>query len=349
VKAARRVATAAGLTAIGAAAWEVQRRRDRRAVESDPEWAELLRQPTGATTRQVRAFDGTLLHVEIYGDASAPAIVLAHGWTESIDLWHNQIRDLSRDFRIIAYDQRGHGRSDVPADPSSYTERSLADDLQAVIDACLTPNEPFAAAGHSMGGISVVAWAGTRTLEVARRLVGAALINTGVSELAGHMLVLGPWAGARVHKTAVASPLQRFDRGLPKGLTPLSYRVVRRITMGDRATPGQVAFVHRMIVDCPGPVRAGFGRMFPTMDLRDALAKLTAPTLVVAGERDRLLPPWHAQQIVDLLPNVVEYLEVPGAGHMTPIEAADEVTPRLAALARTPVAAEPRAPVAAPA
>ena len=68
-----------------------------------------------AKTMIVHAPDGTRLHTEVFGPSDGVPIVLAHGITCAVRVWHEQINDLSRDFRVIAYDHRGHGRSGVPA------------------------------------------------------------------------------------------------------------------------------------------------------------------------------------------------------------------------------------------
>ena len=86
--------------------------------------------PAPARELTVRSADGARLHVEVHGPEDAPAVVLAHGWTCSTAFWAAQIRDLAADHRVIAYDQRGHGRS--PASPVCSTD-ALADDLQAVL------------------------------------------------------------------------------------------------------------------------------------------------------------------------------------------------------------------------
>jgi pimeloyl-ACP methyl ester carboxylesterase len=328
---ARRLISSAAFATLGLTAWEIQRRRDLRAVKADPEWRELNR-PLDGRSSVVRATDGVRLHVETFGPDDAPAIVLAHGWTCNITFWHYQIRDLSRYFRVIAYDQRGHGQSDVPTGAESYTADTLAADLQSVLDACVPEGEKCVVAGHSMGGMTIVAWAGRHPDLVGSRLAGAALINTGMNELTARLLVLGPRAGARVHN-AVITPLVTASRGVSTRFEPVSYRVIRRLAAGRAASPGRVAFMHRMILSCPAPVRAGFGRLFRDLDLSDSVAALVVPTIVITSDEDRLLPPWHAEQLAGRLPHVVELIRLDGIGHMSPLEAPEAVTAHLRRLA----------------
>jgi pimeloyl-ACP methyl ester carboxylesterase len=328
---ARRLISTAAFATLGLTAWEIQRRRDLRAVKADPEWHELNRRLDGRSS-VVRATDGVRLHVETFGPDDAPAIVLVHGWTCDITFWHYQIRDLSRYFRVIAYDQRGHGQSDVPTSGESYTAGTLAADLQSVLDACVPNGEKCVVAGHSMGGMTIVAWAGRHPDAAGSRLAGAALVNTGMNELTARLLVLGPQAGARVHN-AVITPLVTASRGVSTRFEPISYRVIRRLVAGRAASPGRVAFMHRMILSCPAPVRAGFGRLFRDLDLSDSVAALVVPTIVITSDEDRLLPPWHSEQLADRLPDLVELVELSGIGHMSPLEAPEAVTAHLRRLA----------------
>jgi pimeloyl-ACP methyl ester carboxylesterase len=65
------------------------------------------------------------------------------------------------------------------------------------------------------------------------------------------------------------------------------------------------------------------------LDLYDGVKSLTAPTLVMVGERDKLMPPWHARKLEEELPEPTELVEVPRYGHMLPLEAHAEVTAAL--------------------
>ena len=85
----------------------------------------------------VRALDGTHLHAEVFGPEDGYPIVLAHGITCAIRVWAYQIADLASDYRVIAYDHRGHGRSGVPSRRANYGLNFLAADLDAVLEATL--------------------------------------------------------------------------------------------------------------------------------------------------------------------------------------------------------------------
>ena len=70
---------------------------------------------------------------------------------------------------------------------------------------------------------------------------------------------------------------------VPAFSTPFQQALIRYVAFGPHATAGQVAFYERMLIDCPPDVRAAVGVALSDMDLWHAVARLTVPTLVVAG------------------------------------------------------------------
>jgi pimeloyl-ACP methyl ester carboxylesterase len=318
---------AAGLAAIAGAgaAWEMRRRADRRSIARDPA-AERLRQPLEGRVREVRSADGTFLHVEEFGPAEGPALVLVHGWTCTLRFWTLQIQAFSPSVRVIAYDLRGHGAS-APAADGDYSVRAHASDLDAVLRA--TAAGPAVVAGHSLGGMTLVAWAGAHADEVGERLVAAALVNTGMGDLISEALVLrapGPLAAAR---QLAGRAILGASAPLPRRPTPISHRAVRYLALSPSASPAEVAFCEQIVLACPRTARAGTGGALSTLDLRDAIAHLHVPTVVIAGEHDRLTPPVHAHTLADALPDPHELIVLPGAGHMTPVTQPDAVNARL--------------------
>ncbi|TXS55581.1 alpha/beta fold hydrolase, partial [Streptomyces sp. t39] len=145
--------------------------------------------PVAARELAAVSADGSRIHVEVHGPEGAPTVVLAHGWTCSTHFWAAQIRDLARDHRVIAYDQRGHGRTPL-ADVG--TER-LADDLEAVLTAVLAPGEKAVVAGHSMGGMTMMAAASRPAFR--EHTAAALLCSTGSARLVDESLVLPMRAG----------------------------------------------------------------------------------------------------------------------------------------------------------
>lgn len=115
--------------------------------------------------------------------------------------------------------------------------------------------------------------------------------------------------------------------------------------MAPDADPRMVDFCARLIHTCPPLPRAHWGRVLARLDLRTEVRSLSCPTTVVAGGRDRLTPIAHAHRIADALPHCEDLVEIPRAGHMTPLEAPDTIAAVLADLAaRHLTAAEKKEP-----
>ena len=87
-------------------------------------------------TREVRGGGGLRLHVREWGKADGPAILFIHGWSQNHLCWAKQYQSaLADEFRLVAYDLRGHGMSEAPLEPEHYTNGKLwADDVAAIID-----------------------------------------------------------------------------------------------------------------------------------------------------------------------------------------------------------------------
>ncbi|MCX4973756.1 alpha/beta fold hydrolase [Streptomyces sp. NBC_00620] len=271
--------------------------------------------------------DGARLHVEVHGPEGLPAVVLAHGWTCSTAFWAAQIRDLAADHRVIAYDQRGHGRS--PASDACGTD-ALADDLEAVLAATLAPGEKAVLVGHSMGGMTLMAAsARPRFREHAAAVL---LCSTGSSRLVAESRVVPMRAGrlrTRITKSVLGSRA-------PLGpVTPLARRILKYATMGPGSSPGMVDACARIVHACPRRVRHAWSVVLDLLDLDDGVRELAVPTAVVVGTADRMTPAVHARALVAALPNCVGLTELTGLGHMTPVEAPELVTGRIRELTST--------------
>ncbi|MGV9560624.1 alpha/beta fold hydrolase [Streptomyces sp. NPDC003401] len=274
--------------------------------------------PAPARVLTARSADGTELHVEVHGPDSAPAVVLAHGWTCSTAFWAAQIRALSADHRVIAYDQRGHGRS--PASPVCSADM-LADDLEAVLGATLAPGEKAVVAGHSMGGMTVMA----ASARPAFRAHAAAVLlcSTGSSRLVAESTVV-PLRPGRLRTWLTGRVL---GSRAPLGpVTPLARRILRYATMGAGSAPHMVEACARIVHACPRRVRHAWSNVLDLLDLDHAVRELRVPTAVIVGSADRMTPPVHAHRLAEALPVCAGLTVLPGVGHMTPVEAPEAVT-----------------------
>ncbi|MGW1171763.1 alpha/beta fold hydrolase [Streptomyces sp. NPDC002550] len=283
--------------------------------------------PTASRELTVVSADGARLHVEVHGPESAPPVVLSHGWTCSTAFWAAQIRDLATDHRVIAYDQRGHGRS--PASPACTTH-TLADDLEAVLAQTLAPGEKALIVGHSMGGMTVMAAAARPRFR--EHAAAVLLCSTGSSRLVAEARVV-PLGAGRV-RTWITGRI--LGSRAPLGpVTPVAKSILKYATMGAGSAPHMVEACARIVHACPRAVRHAWARVLEALDLDHGVRELHAPTAIVHGASDRLTPPVHARALVAALPHCVGLTELTGVGHMTPIEAPDLVTGRIRELVTT--------------
>jgi pimeloyl-ACP methyl ester carboxylesterase len=268
----------------------------------------------------VRSADGTRVNVEEYGPGpgteGAPTVVLIHGWTCKTLFWAPLIHQLAGDHRVVVYDQRGHGRSDTPGRGGFGTD-ALADDLAAVLDAFLAEDERAVLVGHSMGGMTAMA-AGDRPA-IQARTAAVLLASTGSGRLLAEAAVLPP----RVRSARLRRAFHRFllVSTAPLGpSTPLTRAALKYGVLAAGTTPEQVAFTARIVHACGRRARAGWGRVLAELDLDAGLAALSAPTAVLVGTADKLTPPVHAHGMAARLSNFAGLTELPGLGHMTPVE-----------------------------
>ncbi len=283
----------------------------------------------------VRSVDGTKIHTEVFGPEDGYPIVLAHGITCAIRVWAHQIADLASDYRVIAYDHRGHGRSAVPQRRGNYSLDFLAADLDAVLDATLAPGERAVIAGHSMGGIAISSWSQRYSHRVRQCADAVALMNTTTGDLLRHVNFLPvprPLVGGRVRTAGLL--LKRFGSApLVPGSVQQSRRFVAALAVGRDADPAIADFVFDLFTETPAAGRGGWARVLvdslgPT---HISLRNLTVPTLVIGSRHDRLLPIGASRRIAADAPNLTSLVELPG-GHCGPLEHPDEVNQHLRAL-----------------
>ena len=280
----------------------------------------------------VRSKDGIRLHAEVFGPEDGYPIVLAHGITCALRVWAYQIADLSTDYRVIAFDHRGHGKSAVPPHRHRYSIDMLAADLDSVLEATLAPGERTVIAGHSMGGIAITSWADRFPDRVPQRADAVALINTTTGDLLRNVKFLPvppPLADARVR--AAGTLLRTFGAApLLRAVDRPSRRFVSTIAVGRDADPAIVDFIYELFTSTPSAARGGWARaLVDTLGPEHiGLKNLTAPTLVIGSTKDRLLPMVSSRHIARTAPNLASFVELPG-GHCAIVERPDDVNKHL--------------------
>jgi pimeloyl-ACP methyl ester carboxylesterase len=309
--------------------------------------AELAWSHTPTEALLVGTDDGVDLHVEIDAPQAAsrgrrhlagrtPTVVLVHGFALTMQSWVLQRRAMvEQGLRVVSYDQRGHGRSSLP-DLEACTVERLGRDLARVIEATC-PTGPVVLVGHSMGGMSVMSFAGAHPEIVRDRVLAVALVSTSPG---GHEVTefgLGPLAG-RIVGTMGPGVLTRLSRHagpigllrkMGKGVQDLA---VARWAFDSPVSPGLVDLVAEMIFATPFDVMAAFLPDIDALDLIPALGPLTGvETLVMNGAGDLITPPSHSVEITRHVPGA-EHVVVEDAGHILMLEHPDLVTEQLLAL-----------------
>jgi len=219
---ARATLIAAGAAAAGVtAAWIAAQRADRKAVEADPRRRELFAE-FGGRRGSVRAADGTSLWTRTFGPEDAPTIICVHGWTCAAEFWKLQVAALQGSRRIVTYDLRGHGQSEQPAG-GDYSIEAFAGDLDAVLEASVPEGERAMLVGHSLGAMTIVAWAGANPKRVESRVSSAVLLDAGASDLLrdAQVFVGDPDRVARLQRL-VGEGLMRASSPVPAGSGPIS-------------------------------------------------------------------------------------------------------------------------------
>ncbi|MGK2880911.1 MAG: alpha/beta fold hydrolase [Mycobacterium sp.] len=292
---------------------------------------------------EVRSSDGTRLHAEVFGPQDGYPIVLSHGITCALRVWHEQINDLSADYRVIAFDHRGHGRSAVPR-RGNYSLGHLAADLDAVLTAALADGERAVIAGHSMGGITIAAWADHYRDHVTKRADAVAMINTTVGDILTQVKFLPVPERHAARRVRVAGRVLKTFGGVPalRVAEKPSRRFVQQLAVGRDADPAVADLVYELFASTPRVGRGGCARMIvdamgPGQDID--VTGLTVPTLVIGSTRDRLLPITQSRRIAEAVPNLVELVELAG-GHCAILERPREVNARLRALVESAVAGQ---------
>jgi len=208
----------------------------------------------------------------IEGQAGAPVLVLGNPIGTNRDIWSHQLPILSRYFRILRYEPRGHGApgAQSPAPKGPYTIADLGRDVLAVADA--HGIQRFGYAGVSLGGMTGI-WLAANAPE---RITALAVCCAAL--------------------TAMPDPRAWHDRAAlvrAEGMAPLAAMVVPRwFTPAFMARePGAVQTVVDMLTATNPEGYAGCGEAIAALDLRPLLPSVQAPTLVLSGAADVAAPP----------------------------------------------------------
>jgi pimeloyl-ACP methyl ester carboxylesterase len=276
---------------------------------------------TGYVERTVTTTDGVRLAVRDYGSATAAehTVVLMHGLVLTQESWAAQVRQLQRRWgssvRIVTYDHRGHGRS-TGASMHTYRIERLAADLAEVLTALLVSG-PLTLAGHSMGGMTALAYLGRPAAERPVEPHGLVLVATAGGRLTERGLgrLLGTPATNMLFDLVQRMPRRASDQVIKGLMRPVGEAVINHSTQG-RADPNDVAAVTASAVRSISLATAvGFLPSLQRYDQYHTLASISAKTIVISGGTDMTTPAAHARDLAAAIPGAT-HLHSPDAGHM---------------------------------
>lgn len=307
----RRFPILASLAAVGAAALG-KRSIDRRIAQWDQNLDTCDGDPIGmpdGTLTSVTAADGAVLRGLDAGEG--PTVLLIHCWTGFTGFYGPVARRLvDAGYRVVAIDQRGHGTSDRGT--AVYSPDILASDLKTWVTEL--DLHDVVVSGHSMGGLTTMAFA-TQFPELAEaRFRGLVLIATLASTITDPRL-----PNVKIDLGPLLPMMERGMRHPHYGLLGL-LRV-----FGTNPARVQLEAARTGFANTDAKSRRDAATMMSDFDLRPGLPDISIPTVVVAGSHDQLTWPSTNQEIADLIPGArIEML--PGLGHMLPWEAPDQIT-----------------------
>lgn len=279
-----------------------------RVPDTDP--AAMWAKYGAAPSQRLALADGRTVHLRDEGPRDAPVLVLLHGSNADLHTWQAWTDRLKSDYRVIRFDQRGHGLTG-PAPDGDYAAAAFVADVDAVADALKL--DRFVLAGNSMGGGIAMAYA----MAHPDRLRGLVLVDAGGADIArggrGNLLF-----------TIAAIP------GVNKLMAQITPRVLVEKSLSQSVA--NQAVVTPQAVDrywelarYPGNREATLARFGAarTPLTPQQVGAVTVPTLVMWGKEDSLIPYSAAEWYMDHLPDAA-LAAYPGVGHIPMEEHPDQ-------------------------
>ena len=244
--------------------------------------------------------DGTLLHVELYGAADAPPLILTHGWGADSTAWYYAKRHLARQFRVIVWDLRGVGKSSMPP-RRDFEMETMARDLEAVLD--LAGAQPVILVGHSVGGMITLTLSRLLGPRLAERVAGLILVHTTYTNPVRTTIVAPV---LRALQTPVLTPLLYLMIALWPVVWLMNWlsflngtaHVTSAFTgFAGQQTRGQLNYATLLAQwYSPSVLARGLLAMF-RFDETATLATIDVPVLIVPADRDPVLLPSASARI----------------------------------------------------
>jgi 3-oxoadipate enol-lactonase len=244
--------------------------------------------------------NGVRFHYSLDGEPGAPAVVLSNSLGTNLAMWSPQFPKLAQRFRVLSYDSRGHGQSEVT--PGPYTIETLGRDVLGLLDALQIPTAHYC--GLSVGGL-IGQWLG---IHASKRFQSLTLCNTAAR--------IGSTDGWNTRIAAINE----------SGIAPVADSVVARWFTEDFAkrAPTVVKGARQMLLHSSPRGYVATCAALRDEDLREAISCIRLPTLVISGAHDAATPPADGRFVAEKIPGA-QYLEL-NAAHLSNIEAAGPFT-----------------------
>ncbi len=226
--------------------------------------------------------NGIQIYYELHGGGPGAPLVMTHGFAGPTDHWRQEVLPLAAGRTLLLYDVRGHGRTEVPQDPSQYSLPTFAADLAALLQGLGVQRAHIG--GLSMGGMVAAQFA----VDYPQMVESLTLCDTTAGNTAGD------------------DPCGRWERRLAQGITILA-GIARQRSLEEtirlqhewdrqndphwdvRPTPPEMDYQRIKLMSVPGYVGAALA-IAQRPDLTPRLSQVTSPTLIMIGEWDDFLP-----------------------------------------------------------
>jgi non-heme chloroperoxidase len=268
---------------------------------------------------EVRGGGGLRLHVREWGRPDGMPILFIHGWSQNHLCWARQYESaLADEFRLVAYDLRGHGMSEAPLEPEHYTDGNLwADDVVAIVDALGLDRTVLV--GWSYGSF----------------VISDYIRAHGQDRIAAINFVEGAVKlGETAFGTLIGPGFLDHFVGATADDLPTNIATMRSFVRVCAAKPlpaedFETAVSWNIVV--PAQVRANLAAR--ELDCDDVLGALEVPLLVTQGRADTVVLPAMAEHVLAVCPTA-EASWYDGVGHLPHMEDAARFNRELAELTR---------------
>ncbi|TCR86008.1 alpha/beta fold hydrolase [Rhizobium sp. BK376] len=256
--------------------------------------------------------NGIRFRCRIEGSEAGPWLVFSNSLMTDLSLWDAQVAAFSDRFRILRYDQRGHGGTSVPSADCTFDQ--LVDDTIALFDEIGIDHA--ALVGISMGGVTALRFAA----RYPERVNSLAICDCQASS---------PVAGA-------ARWQERIDMAEASGMAALAKATVARwFTQNSQANQmPAIAKIEAMVAATPLPGFVRCARALQSYDFQEDLGRITCSTLMLAGESDANIPETMRLMAQRVAP--AEFHEIAQAGHLPNVERSEEFNRLLTVLLDQP-------------